>query len=81
MAASYPTSKKVFSTLTDNVDVAPAMKFAVPWKNRWWGVDATVGNRLWFTQIFEPQSWTFRGTATVRCMGMAGCMAAGPGTV
>ena len=33
------------------------MKFAVVWKNRWWGVDAVVGNRLRFTQIFEPQSW------------------------
>lgn len=37
--------------------VAPALRFAVPWKNRWWGVDATIGNRIWFTQIFEPQSW------------------------
>ncbi len=27
---------------------------AVIWKNRWW---AWVGNRLYFTQIFEPQSW------------------------
>jgi hypothetical protein len=24
------------------------------WKNRWWG---WVDNRLYFTQIFEPQSW------------------------
>lgn len=24
------------------------------WKNRWWG---WAGNRLYFTQIFEPQSW------------------------
>lgn len=27
---------------------------AVPWKNRWW---AWLGNRLYFTQIFQPQSW------------------------
>lgn len=33
------------------------MRFGVVWKNRWWGVDAAVGNRLRFTQIFEPQSW------------------------
>jgi len=27
---------------------------AIVWKNRWWG---WVGNRLYFTQIFEPQTW------------------------
>lgn len=37
--------------------VPELMQFAVVWKNRWWGVDAVVGNRLRFTQIFEPQSW------------------------
>lgn len=37
--------------------VPELMKFAVIWKNRWWGVDAVVGNRLRFTQIFENQSW------------------------
>lgn len=37
--------------------VPVAMAFGVVWKNRWWGVDASVGNRLRFTQIFEPQSW------------------------
>jgi hypothetical protein len=35
-------------------DVAPALEFALPWKNRWWGV---IGRRLYFTQIFENQSW------------------------
>lgn len=38
-------------------DVPSPMDFAVVWKNRWWGKDATVGNRLRFTQVFEPQSW------------------------
>ncbi len=37
--------------------VPELMRFGVVWKNRWWGVDAVVGNRLRFTQIFEPQSW------------------------
>jgi hypothetical protein len=38
-------------------NVAPVMSFGVVWKNRWWGVDATTGNRLHFTQIFQAQSW------------------------
>jgi len=37
--------------------VAVPMRFGVVWRNRWWGVDATQGNRLRFTQIFQPQSW------------------------
>lgn len=36
---------------------APILGFAVNWKNRWWGKDATVGNRLWFTELFQPQAW------------------------
>ena len=36
---------------------APILGFAVNWKNRWWGRDATVGNRLWFTDLFQPQAW------------------------
>ncbi len=35
----------------------PALAFGVVWKNRWWARDATVTNRIRFTQIFEPQSW------------------------
>jgi hypothetical protein len=27
------------------------------WKSRWWAKDATVGNRLRFTELFQPQSW------------------------
>ncbi len=38
-------------------DVPELLAFGVPWKNRFWAFDATVKNRLRFTQIFEPQSW------------------------
>jgi hypothetical protein len=38
-------------------DVPQLMSFAVVWKNRWWGRDAVVKNRIRFTQIFEAQSW------------------------
>ena len=38
-------------------NVPPALKFGCVWKNRWWAVDPTVGNRLRFTQIFLPQAW------------------------
>lgn len=33
------------------------LKFATVWKNRWWAPDGTVGNRLRFTEIFQPQTW------------------------
>jgi hypothetical protein len=36
---------------------APVLKFAVNWKNRWWGADATVENRIWFTDLFQNQAW------------------------
>lgn len=35
----------------------PALSFAAIWKSRWWAKDATVGNRLRFTELFQPQSW------------------------
>lgn len=52
------------STWTSNVD-APTdhtvpiatLGWAVIWKNRWWAPDTAAKNRLYFTQIFEPQSW------------------------
>jgi len=34
-----------------------AMAFGLAWKNRWWARDATVGNRLRFSEIFQPQGW------------------------
>jgi hypothetical protein len=36
---------------------APVLSFAVNWKNRWWGKDATVENRIWFTDLFQSQAW------------------------
>jgi hypothetical protein len=37
--------------------VPTSLAFGVVWKNRWWARDATVKNRLRFTQLFQPQSW------------------------
>ncbi len=37
--------------------VPPVLSFGTVWKNRWWARHATVGNRLHFTQVFQPQSW------------------------
>jgi hypothetical protein len=39
---------------SDNGLPSPTLVAGLVWKNRWWG---WVGNRLYFTQIFEPQSW------------------------
>jgi hypothetical protein len=36
---------------------APVLSFAVNWKNRWWGKDANVENRIWFTDLFQSQAW------------------------
>lgn len=38
-------------------NLPPAGKWAVVWKNRWWMPDPTVGNRLWFSELFLPQAW------------------------
>lgn len=38
-------------------DVAPILSFGLPWKNRWWARHATFKTRLYFTQIFQNQSW------------------------
>jgi hypothetical protein len=38
-------------------NVPVPMAFAAVWRNRWWGVDATVTNRIHFTQVFQAQSW------------------------
>lgn len=44
---------------TDHDPPGPAggLSFGVVWKNRWWARDASVTNRVRFTQIFQPQSW------------------------
>jgi hypothetical protein len=33
------------------------LRFAAVWKNRWWAPSGTIGNRLYFTELFQPQSW------------------------
>lgn len=38
-------------------DLPPTLAFGVVWKNRWWARHGTIGNRLHFTQIFQPQAW------------------------
>lgn len=38
-------------------NVAEPMVHGVVWKNRVWGVDAVVSNRIRFSQIFQAQSW------------------------
>lgn len=40
-----------------NHNQPPALAFGAVWKSRWWAKDATVGNRLRFTELFQPQSW------------------------
>ena len=40
-----------------NHDVPPVLSFGTPWKSRWWAADSAVGNRLRFTELFQPQSW------------------------
>ncbi len=37
--------------------VALPLAFGTYWLNRWWGRDATVGNRLRFTQVFQNLAW------------------------
>ena len=40
-----------------NHDVPVAVQFGVFWKNRCWAPDASVGNRLRFTELFLSQAW------------------------
>jgi hypothetical protein len=35
----------------------PDLSFGVVWKNRWWARSQSVTNRIFFTQLFQPQSW------------------------
>lgn len=37
--------------------VALPMAFGIVWKNRWWGRDATVKNRIRFSQVFANNQW------------------------
>ena len=45
------------SEIPTNHNVPLAVKYAVPWKNRWWGVHPTIGNRICFTELFRNQAW------------------------
>lgn len=52
------------SNWTANVEIstnhqAPVagLRFAVPWKSRWWAPSGTIGHRLYFTELFLPQAW------------------------
>lgn len=40
-----------------NHNVPVAYRWATVWKNRWWAPSSSVGNRLHFTELFQPQSW------------------------
>lgn len=41
-----------------NHNVPPTgLRFGVSWKSRWWAPSGTVGNRLHFTELFQPQAW------------------------
>lgn len=40
-----------------NHDLPGVFSFGVSWKNRLWARDATVKNRVYFTQVFENQTW------------------------
>src|SRR5205823_3896974 len=42
---------------TDHTVPIATLRTAVIWKNRWWAFDGATKNRLYFTQIFQPQSW------------------------
>ncbi len=65
-SVANPASTTTFDITTNNWssnaeapvdhDVPEPAAFGVIWKNRWWMRDATVKNRLRFTQIFDPQS-------------------------
>jgi hypothetical protein len=39
-----------------NVPVV-GLRFGVSWKSRWWAPSGTIGNRLYFTELFLPQAW------------------------
>lgn len=62
--ANTTTNRDITTNNWDAQDEAPSdhnvaepMSFGCVWKNRWWGRDAVVKNRLRFSQIFQPQSW------------------------
>lgn len=60
-AASTVTINSSKWTTNDEVptnhNVPPVLMFGTAWKSRWWAPHGTIGNRLHFTEIFQPQSW------------------------
>jgi len=68
-AGSVPNATTTFDITTpasffpDGVEVPTrnavpgAFSFGVVWRNRWWARDAAVTNRIWFSEVFLPQSW------------------------
>lgn len=59
-SSTYTITSSAWSANSEiplNYNVPLAMKFAVPWKNRWWGVHPTIGNRICFTELFRNQAW------------------------
>jgi hypothetical protein len=39
-----------------NNSVPVVARYATVWKNRWWWLDATLKNRIHFSEVFQPQS-------------------------
>lgn len=60
-ASTYTITSSAWTTndeVPSNHDAPVAgLRFARVWKNRWWAPDGTAGNRLRFTELFQPQSW------------------------
>lgn len=59
-SSTYTISSSDWSANTEiptNHNVPGAIRFAVPWKNRWWGADPTVGNRIVFSELFRNQAY------------------------
>jgi hypothetical protein len=42
---------------TNHMAPVAGLRFAVSWKSRWWAPSGTIGNRLYFTELFLPQAW------------------------
>lgn len=42
---------------TNHTPPVAGLQFAKVWKNRWWAPSGTIGNRLYFTELFLPQAW------------------------
>jgi hypothetical protein len=59
-ASTYTFTSSAWTSndeVSTNHQPPPALSFAAIWKSRWWAKDAAVGNRLRFTELFQPQSW------------------------